>query len=145
MRSTYRILLAVAVAALAFSAVAASAASAHEFIVAGSHLTETKEATGTGGSVEMAWKVLGNNVRVECKSTALTGYLETGGKSRGEIKVESCKMPEYPNCSVPSLSYKVKDSLAGVNGALTDEFHPAAGSEGLFRLTIKTLPRTIAR
>lgn len=129
-------MLATIVAVLAFSAVAASAASAHEFRIAGSPLTETVNASGTGGTAEMVWHILKAEVRIECKSTKLTNLLKTGGKSDGEITFESCKIPANANCSVPNVNYHFDGSLAGVKGALTDEILPPSGNT-LFELIIK--------
>lgn len=131
-------MLATAIAALAFSAVAASAASAHKFIVAGSPIFEgSKEAKGTGGTVEMSWKEVGATIRVECKSTTITDNLEKEGKSSGEIKIEGCKTPEFANCSVANVVYTFHDSLAGVTGALTDEIFRSSELGELFVLSIK--------
>lgn len=137
MKSMYRLMLAGVVAALAFSAVVASAASAHEFRVAGSPVTVGTNATGSGGGAELVWTVSKANVRIECKTTALTDVLEAGGKSTGEITLQGCSTPESKNCSVPNVSYKVGDSLGGVKGALTDEFSSPTGVETLFHLAIK--------
>jgi hypothetical protein len=137
MRSTYRTMLAAIVAVMALSAIAASAASAHEFRVAGSPLTETKKATGTGGTAELVWTYAGAKVHVECKSTTLADELAREGTSAGSIAFESCKIAASSACKVANFQYKFAGALAGSMGALTDEFLPAVkGSKSLFTLVI---------
>jgi hypothetical protein len=138
MTSTYRTMLAAIVAALAFSAVTVSAASAHEFHIAGSPLTETKTATGTGSTADMVWHILKAEVRIECKSTKVTDDLKTAGKLAGEITFENCKTPEYTGCSVPNVKYDFEGNLAGTKGELTDEVLPEKGGSTLFEFVIKT-------
>lgn len=121
MRTTYRTLLLGALCALTLSAATATAASAHEFIVAGSPITKETPATGTGGTVRMAYLVDGTEVQIECKSSTVTNTLEFGGKSSGEYVFEGCTIPAFPRCAVPSILYKAHGNLAGGKGALTDE------------------------
>lgn len=137
MRSTHRTILAAILTALVVTAATASAASAHEFRIAGNPLTESKSAAGTGGTAEMVWHILKADVRIECKSTKVTDLLKTAGKSDNEITFESCKTPEQAGCSVPNVKYHYEGTLAGVKGALSEEILPESGGSTLFELQIK--------
>jgi hypothetical protein len=136
MRPNYRTIIATIIAVLASSAVAASAASAHEFHVAGSPLSKEVMATGTGGTVDMSWAV-GSGVSIECKSTTVSGELKTAGKSKNEITFVGCTMPEYKTCKMPNVNYKYEGNLAGSKDALTDEVLPVGGGSVLFEMEIQ--------
>jgi hypothetical protein len=137
MRATYRTLLLGVLCTLALSAVTASAASAHEFKIAGSPITKNVEASGSGGTVKMTMVLGGTEVQIECKSSTTTNTLELSGKSTGEYVFGGCTVPGWPACSVPSILYKAHGNLAGVTGALTDEISPREPGGVLFGLTIK--------
>jgi hypothetical protein len=121
MRTTYRTLLLGALCALALSAATSSAASAHEFVVAGSPITKAIEASGTGGTVKIGWFVANVEVPVECKTSTVTNTLEYGGKSKGEYRLTGCKAPGFPKCTVGNIHYTANGGLAGQTGALIDE------------------------
>lgn len=103
MRIGIRSVLGALLAVLVLGAVAASGASAFNFRVEGKPLTGTEAFTGSGFSGGMAKvhiNVDGTNLNFECKQSAASGSLETGGSWQSEITFKECAITEPAPCQL---------------------------------------------
>jgi len=114
-------------AMVVFSAAAVASASAHEYMVVGGTLPQ--EVTGTSGVSKLEGEVLKTKITIECSKDTFTGSIEAGGKSKGEVTFEGCKVVGQATCEVPNIKFKFTDLLVGPVPGVEDEFKPTEPEE----------------
>jgi hypothetical protein len=121
-------------AVFAFSAVAVTTASAHEYIVGGVVVGTAAEVTGVGtaGPAELRSEIGSTKIVIICKKTSFTGEIEKEGKSKATIKYELCELEEEATgkiltaCTVEPPTAKVNDLLEG-GPPVKDKFEESGG------------------
>ena len=131
MRSIKSVLVAL-VAVLAFGAVAASGASAHEFRVEGKALSGEEAFTGTGGVFHLVIKIGVSEVKLECKKTASAGDLQGGGELLTQVVLSECAVTKPASCKLPAGQAKelgLRPDRGLLTGLESIEFKEAGTSE----------------
>jgi hypothetical protein len=142
MKRRFRMLPLALVAVLAFSAIAAAAAQAHEWsIVNGKNKVGTEiSGTHTLAELELASETVSSSggpftlssfigttaIMVECATEENTGTIIKGGTDTATITFKTCKLTKpTPNvCTVPNITATTKTELITVGTKLYDEFLP---------------------
>lgn len=117
-------------AALAFSAVASSAAQAFEYEVNGSLVSELGGSIGTTGSSSsfgLSGTVAGASFQVSCKATS-SGKVLSPGTGETTITASGCSAVKPVGCVVPNFTVKAKTELYQVGGALYEKYVPLNGA-----------------
>jgi hypothetical protein len=126
------------VAVFAVNAMAAVSASAlsNAYFEQPSKALGTEAIEGVVGSASLQSEVSGLKIIIECTKNSFTGEIEAGGKSKGEIKYESCKVLSVKEgkketltlCKVlEPISFKFLDKLFTQTkaGVVADNFEPS--------------------
>lgn len=103
MKSTVRTALCAIALMSALWAVAASAASAHEYVIEGQPLTSPAPYAGSRERtqlLEMRGELLGIKVDLECHRVAVSGDLESGGKSTATVAFSACTITRPTGCAI---------------------------------------------
>jgi hypothetical protein len=91
-------------------------------------VTEEVAVKGTSGTSILKGKVLGSEIEIVCSKDTFSGTLEKEVKTKGTVLFEECKAEKISNCTVPNITFKFKDKLVELSGALADEFEPSSGT-----------------
>lgn len=128
------------IAALALSAMGASAAQAFEWQIKGQTFKElgiTEETfSSSGGALQYTWKNGGETWTWSCGSESSTGVLFQGGTSQTVFKWSECKftsgVPFAAKCGItPPIESTVKSELVEVKGAPYEKFSIAPGGSAM--------------
>ena len=95
-----------------------------------SAVSSSLEASGTGGVAKLKSELLSAEILITCNKNTITSaatFLETEGKSKGEVVFEECKVGNsketFVNCEVPNIKFKYTDQLVlNSEGIVQDEF-----------------------
>jgi hypothetical protein len=89
--------------------------------------------TGKSGVSKLEGEAGGVKIIIECAEDTLSGELEAGGASKGEVKFKNCKVlkkntkTQLESCTVKEpIEFKFKDQLVG--SPVEDEFKPSSGT-----------------
>jgi hypothetical protein len=125
--SKMRLVVLAALSVFAFSAVAATAAQAHEYKVEGSPLAGEKPFTvNSTGTFVLKGKPLGVNTTITCTAVKGSGTLKAAGASNAALEFSSCTVTQVKNCGVSEpIPVTVGDQLIGLG---EDEFKPESGT-----------------
>lgn len=136
MRSVLRSTLGGVVAVLAIGALAATSASAHEFIVEGKPLSGSEAFTGSGGPVTFKGKLFGAPVKWTCKQTASNGNLLSAGKVEYDVEFKECALAEPTGCKLTNseesrIGYYASGQLGEEEGTTPTLDHWGVGGSEL--------------
>jgi hypothetical protein len=135
MKTIIKSFLLALLAVLALCAVASASASASEFVVEGTGVSEATKFEGASGVSLLAATIAGVKFEVECTQDTSTGALEAGGDGSATLLLKTCKESKPVNCSVPeTIEGKLKDKLIG--GETPEEEFEAASGETIFEIKL---------